>query len=79
MVVQVQTSTSNTDNCGKIISLYRQNSCIIKLHSPFHTTTIAQAALNGNRITFLQNVPNIVNSLPLTLDDPCDTLKVIFV
>jgi hypothetical protein len=63
----------------KLISLYRHNSCIIKLHSPFHSTTTAQAALKGNCISFLQNVPNIVNSLPLTLDDLCDTLKVIFV
>lgn len=63
----------------KLISLYRHNSCIIKLHSPFHSTTTAQAALKGNCITFLQNVPNIVNSLPLTLDDLCDTIKVIFV
>jgi hypothetical protein len=63
----------------KLISFYRHNSCIIKLHSPFHSTTTAQAALKGNCISFLQNVPNIVNSLPLTLDDLCDTLKVIFV
>ena len=63
----------------KLISLYRHNSCIIKLHSPFHSTTTAQAALRGNCITFLQNIPNIANSLPLTLDDLCDTLKVIFV
>ena len=63
----------------KLISLYRHNSCIIKLHSPFHSTTTAQAALRGNCITFLQNIPNIANSLPLTLNDFCDTLKVIFV
>ncbi|CAF1357835.1 unnamed protein product [Rotaria sordida] len=63
----------------QLISLYRHNSCTIKLHSPFHSTTIAQTALKGNYITFLQNVPNIVNSLLLTLDDLCDTLKVIFV
>ncbi|CAF1542123.1 unnamed protein product [Rotaria sordida] len=63
----------------KLISLYRHNSCIIKLHSPFHSTTTAQTALKGNCITFLQDVPNIVNSLPLTLDDLCDTLKIIFV
>ena len=63
----------------KLISLYRHNSCIIKLHSPFHSTTTAQTALKGNCITFLQNVPSIVNSLPLTLDDLCDTVKVIFV
>ena len=63
----------------KLISLYRHNSCIIKLHSPFHSTTTAQSALKGNCITFLQNVPNIVDSLPLKLDDLCDTLKVIFI
>ena len=63
----------------KLISLYRHNSCIIKLQSPFHSTTTVQAALKGNCITFLQNVPNIVNSLPLTLDELCDTLKVIFI
>ena len=63
----------------KLISLYRHNSCIIKLQSPFHSTTTAQTALKGNCITFLQNVPNIVNSLPLALDDLCDTLKVIFI
>jgi hypothetical protein len=63
----------------KLISLYRHNSCIIKLYSPFHSTTTAQAALRGNCITFLQNIPNIANSLPLTLNDLCDTLKVIFV
>ena len=63
----------------KLISLYRHNSCIIKLHSPFHSATTAQTALKGNCITFLQNVPNIVDSLPLSLDELCDTLKVIFI
>ncbi|CAF1375663.1 unnamed protein product [Rotaria sordida] len=63
----------------KLISLYRHNSCIIKLHSPFHSTATAQTALKGNCITFLQNVPNIINSLPLKLDDLCDTFKVIFI
>ncbi|CAF1543835.1 unnamed protein product, partial [Rotaria sp. Silwood1] len=63
----------------KLISLYRHNSCVIKLHSPFHSTTTAQTALKGNCITFLQNVPDIVNSLPLQLEDLCDTLKVIFI
>ncbi|CAF4200105.1 unnamed protein product [Rotaria sp. Silwood2] len=63
----------------KLISLYRHNSCVIKLYSPFHSATTAQAALKGNCITFLQSLPNIVNSLPLKLDDLCDTLKVIFV
>ncbi|CAF4618095.1 unnamed protein product [Rotaria sp. Silwood1] len=63
----------------KLISLYRHNSCVIKLHSPFHSTTTAQTALKGNCITFLQNVPDIVNSLPLQLEDLYDTLKVIFI
>ena len=63
----------------KLISLYRHNMCIIKLHSPFHSTTTAQTALKGNCITFLQNVPNIVNSLPLALEDLCEAVKVIFV
>lgn len=63
----------------KLISLYRHSSCIIKLHSPFHSAATAQSALKGNCITFLQNVPNIVNSLPLTLDDLCNTIKIIFV
>ncbi|CAF2838484.1 unnamed protein product [Rotaria sp. Silwood2] len=63
----------------KLILLYRHNSCIIKLHSPFHSTTTAQTALKDNCISFVQNVPTIVNSLPLTLDDLCDTLNVIFI
>ncbi|CAM4985043.1 unnamed protein product [Rotaria socialis] len=63
----------------KLISLYRHNSCVIKRHSPFHSTTTAQSALKGNCITFLQNIPNIVSSLPLRLDDLCEALKVIFV
>ena len=63
----------------KLVSLYRHNSCVIKLHSPFHSATTAQTALKGNCITFLQNIPNIVTSLSLALDDLCDTVKVIFV
>jgi hypothetical protein len=63
----------------KLISLYRHNNCVIKLQSPFHSPETSQTALKGNCITFLQNIPNIVRSLPLKLDDLCDTLKVIFV
>ncbi|CAF4247727.1 unnamed protein product, partial [Adineta steineri] len=63
----------------KLISLYRHNSCIIKLQSPFHSATTSQTALKGNCITFLQNVPDIVSSLPLKLNDLYDTIKVIFV
>ncbi|CAF1475686.1 unnamed protein product [Adineta steineri] len=63
----------------KLISLHRHNSCIIKLQSPFHSMATAQGALKGNCITFLQNTPNIVNSLPLKMADLCDTLRVIFI
>ncbi|CAF2654207.1 unnamed protein product [Rotaria sp. Silwood2] len=63
----------------KLISLYRHNSCVLKLQSPFHSATTSQTALKGNCITFIQNISNIVDSLPLKLDDLCDTLKVIFV
>jgi hypothetical protein len=61
------------------ISLYRHNSCVIKLSSSFHHHSTAQSALKGNVITFMQNMPNIVTSLPLNVDDLCDTLKIIFV
>ena len=63
----------------KLISLYRHNSCIIKLQSPFHSATTAQTALKGNCITFLQNLSSVATNLPLALDDLCETLKVIFV
>jgi hypothetical protein len=63
----------------KLISLYRHNSCIIKLQSPFHSTTAAQTPLKGNCITFVQNISSVATSLPLALDDLCETLKVIFV
>ena len=63
----------------KLISLYRHNSCVIKLYSPFQAATTAQAALKGSCITFLQNLPNIITSLPLKLDDLYDKLKVIFI
>ena len=63
----------------KLISLYRHNSCVIKLYSPFEAATTAQAALKSNCITFLQNVPNIITSIPLKLDNLCDILKVIFI
>ncbi|CAF1441598.1 unnamed protein product [Adineta steineri] len=63
----------------KLISLHRHSSCIIKLQSPFHSMATTQGALKSNCITFLQNTPNIVNSLPLKMADLCDTLKVIFI
>ncbi|CAF4583349.1 unnamed protein product, partial [Rotaria magnacalcarata] len=63
----------------KLISLYRHNSCVIKLHSPFHHHSTAQTALKGNVITFMHNMSNIVKSLPLDAKDLCDTLKIVFV
>ncbi|CAF1498169.1 unnamed protein product [Adineta ricciae] len=63
----------------KLISLYRHNSCIIKLQSPFHHHSTAQAALRGNVITFMHNMPNIVTTLPLDVDDLSDTIKIIFI
>ncbi|CAF3794588.1 unnamed protein product [Rotaria socialis] len=63
----------------KLISLYRHNSCVIKLHSPFHHHSTAQTALKGNVITFMHNMSNIVTSLPLDVEDLCDTLKIVFV
>lgn len=63
----------------RLIALYRHNSCIVKLHSAFHSTSTAQSALKGNCISFPQDVINIATSLPLELDDLCDSLKIIFV
>ncbi|CAF1641912.1 unnamed protein product [Rotaria magnacalcarata] len=63
----------------RLIALYRHNSCIVKLQSPFHSNSTAQSALKGNCISFPQDVINIATTLPLELDDLCDSLKVIFV
>ena len=63
----------------KLISLYRHNSCIIKLHSPWHSPSTAQSALKGNCITFPQNVSNIATSLPLSPNDLCSSIKIIFI
>ncbi|CAF2182230.1 unnamed protein product, partial [Rotaria magnacalcarata] len=63
----------------RLIALYRHNSCIVKLQSPFHSTSTAQSALKGNCISFPQDVINIATTLPLDLDDLCDSLKIIFV
>ncbi|CAF4757645.1 unnamed protein product [Rotaria socialis] len=62
----------------RLIALYRHNSCIVKLQSPFHSTSTAQSALKGNCISFPQDVINIATTLPLELDDSCDSLKIIF-
>jgi hypothetical protein len=63
----------------RLIAIYRHNSCIVKLHSPFHSTATAQSALKGNCISFPQDVVNIATTLPLELEDLCDSLKIIFV
>ena len=63
----------------KLISLYRHNSCIIKLHSPWHSSSTAQPALKGNCITFPQNVSNIATSLPLSPNELAESIKIIFI
>jgi hypothetical protein len=63
----------------KLISLYRHNSCIIKLHSPWHSSTTAQPALKGNCITFPQNLSNIATSLPLSANELSASIKIIFI
>ncbi len=63
----------------KLIAIYRHNTCVIKLQSPFRSSSTAQSALKGNAITFPQNVPNIASSLPLAMSTLCDTIKVIFI
>ncbi len=49
------------------------------MQSPFHHHSTAQAALKGNVITFMHNMPNIVTSLPLDVEDLSDTLKIVFI
>ena len=63
----------------KLISLYRHNSCIIKLHSPWYSPSTAQPALKGNCITFPQNVSNIATSLPLSSNELAAPIKIIFI
>jgi hypothetical protein len=63
----------------KLISLYRHNSCIIKLHSPWHSPDTAQPALKGNCITFPQNLSNIATSLPLSPNELSASIKIVFV
>jgi len=63
----------------RLIALYQNNSCIVKLYSSFHSTSIAQSTLKGNCISFPQDVINIATTLPLELDDLCDSLKIILV
>ncbi|CAF1295892.1 unnamed protein product, partial [Didymodactylos carnosus] len=50
----------------KLIALYRRNSCVIKLQTPFHDTSTAQGAFKGNVISFPQSVSNIATTLPFS-------------
>ena len=59
--------------------MYRHNSCIIKLQSPFQSAAAAQSAIKGNCISFRQDVVNIAATLPLELQDLCESLKIIFI
>ena len=63
----------------RLIAMYRHNSCIIKLQSPFHSTAAAQSAIKGNCISFPQDVVNIAITLPLEQHDLCESLKIIFI
>ncbi|CAF4376459.1 unnamed protein product [Rotaria socialis] len=49
----------------RLIALYRHNSCIVKLHSSFHSAATAQSAIKGNCIAFPQDMVNIAATLPL--------------
>ena len=51
----------------------------MKLQSSFHSTSTARSAINGNCISFPQDVINIATTFPLELDDLCDSLKIVFV
>ncbi|CAF4480821.1 unnamed protein product [Rotaria sp. Silwood2] len=63
----------------KLIALYRQSSCVIKLFSITRDSSLAQTALKGNVIIFPQNVSEIVRSLPLSSDELPQFIKIIFV
>ena len=63
----------------RLIARCRHNSCIIKLKPVVNDVLRAQSALRGNVITFAQHVSNIAKSLPLSLDDLCSEIKIIFV
>lgn len=63
----------------RLIAIYRHNSCIVKLHSSFNSVATAQSAIKGNCISFPQDIVNIAATLPLDLNDLCDSLKIVFV
>lgn len=63
----------------RLIARYRHNNCIIKLRSFSNDANSAQSALKGNVVTFVQHLSNIAKTLPITLNDLCSEIKVIFV
>ena len=63
----------------RLIAMYRHNSCIIKLKPIGNNMQSAQSALKGNVITFVQHLSNIAKSLPLSVDDLCSEIKIIFI
>lgn len=63
----------------RLIAMYRHNSCIVKLQSPFQSSVTAQSAIKGNCISFPQDVVNIASTLPLEIEELCESLKIIFI
>ena len=63
----------------RLIAVYRHNSCIVKLQSHFQSTVAAQSAIKGNCISFPQDVINIAATLPLKLEDLCESLQIVFI
>ena len=63
----------------RLIARYRHNNCIIKLRSFSNDANSAQSALKGNVVTFVQHLSNIAKTLPISLNDLCSEIKIIFV
>lgn len=63
----------------RLIGRYRHNSCIIKLKSGSCDGSGIQSALKGNVITFPQHLSDVIRSLPLSLSDLCEEIKIVFV
>ncbi|CAF1065954.1 unnamed protein product [Didymodactylos carnosus] len=64
----------------KLISVYRHSRCVAKLVTKnSRDPSTQQSKTQGNVITFPQDVPEIVRKLPLSLNDLCDSIKIIFV
>ncbi|CAF1390721.1 unnamed protein product [Didymodactylos carnosus] len=64
----------------KLISVYRHSRCVAKfVTKKSRDPSTQQSKTQGNVITFPQDVPEIVRKLPLSLNDLCDSIKIIFV